>query len=89
MCDFCESNLLHYDNRPKKHPRESVNKWTGLYLVYDETDNTYDFWVDVDDSFYSGVYQTDVKFCPMCGRKLAGEEVSDESSIVENIGRAD
>ena len=77
MCDFCENNLLHYDNQTKKHPRESVKYWIGLYLICDETDNTYDFWVDVDDSFYSGVYQKNVKFCPMCGRKL--KEVSNES----------
>lgn len=79
MCDFCEKNLLHYAGY-SKCPKESVSNWIGLYLVYDETDNTYDFWVDVDDSFYSGVYQTDVKYCPMCGRKLEGEEVPDGGS---------
>lgn len=79
MCDFCEKELLRYDKKPSGvelpiFQTEEQNDWGGTFLVYSPYRNSYDIWSEVDDSWFSGVAIHYVRFCPLCGRELKGEE---------------
>lgn len=41
----------------------------GSCIVYNQKENQYEFWVEVDDCYYSHSYLT-LNYCPHCGRKL-------------------
>lgn len=64
MCDFCNDipNLKDYRKFDAWDRRSSI--------IYDEENNKYHYWSECDDYYYTGIEIYDVKYCPMCGRKL-------------------
>ena len=62
-CDLCNSIL----------PKEDVKAipWYNRdsCIVYNQKEKSYEFWVEVSDSYYSHSYLT-LNYRPHCGRKL-------------------
>ncbi len=63
MCDFC-SDIKELQEYKNLHCWDRVN-----CIVYDANYNMYGYWVECEDSYYSGV-ELIINYCPKCGRKL-------------------
>lgn len=59
MCDFCE-NIKNYD--------EYGNNWFSDGVLYNSKEKEY--CLAQNDSEYDFCDYLDIKFCPICGRKL-------------------
>lgn len=62
MCDFCE-NIKEYDSNKDFHLDDGV--------VCDKKTNRY--YIVCNDSWEDYCEELEVKFCPLCGRKLSEE----------------
>lgn len=70
-CNFCK----------KIYTNKEAEKWKDDYSYYfdDNIDyniivknnNDFELWNRCDDNYYTGYIMT-IKYCPKCGRKLAG-----------------
>lgn len=62
-CDLCNSI-------PSKEDVKAIPWYSrNSCIVYNQKEKSYEFWVEVSDSYYSHSYLT-LKYCPRCGRKL-------------------
>jgi len=63
MCNICDNcpTLEEYKNRS---PYDRENR-----IIYNEKHKLYEYWMECDDYFYSGILFT-ANYCPICGRRL-------------------
>lgn len=68
MCDFC--------SKIGKLEKIKTGAFKGGYYPEEnktqivEFENAFHLFIGLSDSFMSGIEMEDIKFCPMCGRKL-------------------
>lgn len=62
-CDFC-NKIYNEDELNSQYCREVCD-----CITYDENNNNYNFLHECDDDYYTGNIM-EIKYCPVCGRKL-------------------
>ena len=63
MCNLCKNIVNEKDI-------EKVDYWErNGAIIYDPESDTYGIYIQHDDDYYSG-RAFDIKYCPMCGRRL-------------------
>lgn len=70
MCDFCE------DIKPIVKGRDiwyREGRESGMGFYEKKGKKIYAYYDECPDSFYSGMVISDMKYCPMCGRRLDEE----------------
>ncbi len=81
MCKWCDKDEIkrykHYTQKNEEYGFDEGYDYLdddcrnrNNCIVYDESDNSYNLWVECEDWYYSGIQFYNIEFCPYCGRKL-------------------
>ena len=70
-CNFCKKIYTNKEAEEWKDDIEWYHHYDNYNILVKNNHDDFELWTRCDDNYYTGYIMT-IKYCPKCGRKMAG-----------------